>query len=105
MYEGVLDIYETLFGKLPVLSADADESAKIERRKLITAVQLALCIGGDRRQDWMRGRRKGQTEVHGHDSWCRQLSDFTFGLVDTRQVCWLNLELGEVRKIQHVREN
>jgi hypothetical protein len=45
--EGVLDIYETLFGKLPVLAADADEPGKIERRrKLITAVRVLFASVG-----------------------------------------------------------
>ena len=45
--EGVLDMYEALFGNLPPLDATADESAKVERRsKLVTAVRLLLASVG-----------------------------------------------------------
>lgn len=45
--EGILDIYEALFGKLDELGADANEESKVERRrKLVTAVRLLLAAVG-----------------------------------------------------------
>jgi hypothetical protein len=43
----VIDIWEPLFGELPILDADADDSTEVERRrKLVATVRLLLASVG-----------------------------------------------------------